>query len=226
MVGHCQIAACTRGENALSPSLIVENLHHISPSLRVNQQECAHEFFTCLFNALLRSHVIGVDPELNSNVMITTEQEQRAPVYQVFGGHVQTRVECLSCGYLGDALEAFSSLVLEIENSPSASLDGCFHHFIEVVHLDDANMYVCPQCKSPTGALLRKSLRKSPNTLVLLLKRFDSNRVSNKNAHVLFPLNLDFGVYKIDKPGDVNANYDLTGVVVRDGENLQCSHYY
>lgn len=101
------------------------------------------------------------------------------------------------------------------------SLSSCFKNFITIEKLNEGNEWYCPKCKSHQLAQKKMEIYKSPNILIIHLKRF-TNR-SKIDSFVDFPIEgLDISDYLLQK--DENNIYDLFAIANHFG-GLGGGHY-
>ena len=86
--------------------------------------------------------------------------------------------------------------LLGISESSRVSLQDCLLHFMKSEKLSEMNAYFCEHCKKKNDSLKRMSIHKSPEVLVLHLKRFRhdggyyggakiSKHVSRRRFHII-----------------------------------------
>lgn len=125
-------------------------------------------------------------------------------VKQHFGGIVSNQIICKGCPHSYEREEPFLALNLEVKNKKS--IIGGLNSYIEGETLDGDNAYLCEKCNMKVKAVMRSSVKKLPNYLILVLKRFDfdfERGVKLKiNEYCEFPLELDmqpFTRYELQK---------------------------
>jgi ubiquitin carboxyl-terminal hydrolase 4/11/15 len=105
-----------------------------------------------------------------------------------------------------------------LKQDPAFSLEQCLDHFTSEEILDKDNMWVCPMCRDPKQALKKLLILKSPEVLIIHLKRFKKEVYRNGTVGSIkvttaidFPLhNLDLSPYIYSDRND--AKYDLFAV--------------
>lgn len=88
------------------------------------------------------------------------------------------QVKCLSCGHASNTFEPFLDISLEINRAATVNL--ALERFTNVEFLDGDNKYKCPKENVMVRAAKRMTIDKSPNVLVLQLKRFEFSRLGRK----------------------------------------------
>jgi ubiquitin C-terminal hydrolase len=103
------------------------------------------------------------------------------------------------------------------------SIERCLAEFTSPEALSDP--LVCSQCQQRTLSQKRLRINKLPQVLLLHLKRFDSNRQHKMRLPVAFPLRgLSLDPF-LSGAHDVSTAYNLVGVVVHQGADLNQGHY-
>ncbi|KAI0390532.1 hypothetical protein F5Y17DRAFT_55790 [Xylariaceae sp. FL0594] len=140
----------------------------------------------------------------------------------------------------GGALETWDSCNVlsdpELERAQEArakrrkrgvTLDECLDEFERDEVLSEADMWYCPRCKEHRRASKKLDLWKTPDILVIHLKRFSSSgfRRDKLETFVDFPTeNLDIASRVLQKEGGKKEVYDLIGVDCHFG-GLGGGHY-
>lgn len=94
------------------------------------------------------------------------------------------------------------------------TLEECLDEFGREEILSENDAWYCPRCKKHRRASKKFELWKSPDILVMHLKRFSANRLfrDKLDAHVDFPLELDMsGRVQMSEPEE-SLKYDLIAV--------------
>lgn len=125
-----------------------------------------------------------------------TPQEQL--VKQDFGGTLVT--ECIgkdACAHHSERNEPCLSVQLQVKNKKS--IHEGLEDYVEGDLLENDNAYQCDFCETKVTALRRVCIKYLPNTLVLVLRRFEfdfdtMNRVK-VNDYCEFPFELDMEPY-------------------------------
>ncbi|WAQ98006.1 UBP3-like protein [Mya arenaria] len=157
-------------------------------------------------------------------------------VSAIFGGLLQSEVNCLICGVESKKHDPFLDLSLDIpvqyhnvkttkgkENMdlPVCHLSECLTHFTEVEELEETELYMCTGCKKKQRSTKKFWIRRLPNVLCLHVKRFKwvTSFRQKLETYIDFPLtNLDMNKYILDmhetRGTTVGSNiYDLAAVI-------------
>jgi ubiquitin C-terminal hydrolase len=153
-------------------------------------------------------------------------------VTDLFGGQLQSRIQCQHCNYVSRTFDPFLDICVEIPRSGSktllqkarifaestkSTLDACLQRFTAEEVLDGENMWKCDRCKQLRKAVKRLAIYKLPKVLVISFKRFRWGATSREqaakvDADVEFPIDvgLDLRPYLADtldsEIGDASSN--------------------
>ena len=151
--------------------------------------------------------------------------------------------------YYSQTEEQFYRITLDIKGHKN--LENALDAYVKGEILDGDNKYYVEKYKRKLSIKKRTSLKKIGNVIIIHLKRFEFDFVTfhnNKlNDYLEFPLeinlkkwtraflrmnelkdNNDNNISKEEKDNldDEKMNYELTGILVHSGSNLQSGHYY
>jgi ubiquitin carboxyl-terminal hydrolase 9/24 len=202
----------------------------------VYEQMDADEFFNIFMDRL-------------ENLIKGTAQEN--VIKQHFGGKLSTELICKGCPHYSEREEPFMALSLQVKNKKS--LFQSLSSFVEGEMLEGDNAYFCEECKKKVNTLRRVCLKKLPNHLICVMKRFefdyDTMQKVKINDYCEFPMKLNIEPYtqqglrkaeksKKNEAGGVSEEphatdeypadyfeYKLTGVVIHLG-SADSGHYY
>ena len=150
-----------------------------------------------------------------------SHEKEYSFIVELFYGQYHSRSMC-DCGATSDAFEPFCYLPLPITHRTS-NIIHCLNEFTHPETLDDDNKYNCESCREKTNAKRQLVFWKTPDVLVMTLKRF--NMMHKVTKMIDFPLEgLDLSDYVngYDKHRSV---YDLYGVSNHTGGTMG-GHYY
>lgn len=110
-----------------------------------------------------------------------------------FGGLFSNELICKECPHSYDREEPFLAINLPVKNKKT--ITDSLGSFIEGEILDGDNAYYCEECKTKVKTVKRVSIKKLPNYLIFVLKRFeydfDMNARVKVNDYCEFPLELN-----------------------------------
>ena len=107
-------------------------------------------------------------------------------------------------------------------NSAHINIYDCFEQLTKPERLDEQNEWYCPKCKQFQRANKKIDIYKTPNILIIQLKRFNNRR--KIDTTVDFPINnLDISKYVISKNND-ELKYDLFAIGNHFG-SMGVGHY-
>lgn len=175
-----------------------------------------------LLDGMTRAELLGCTAALSGATVVSWKREMQADVHKVFGGVLESRVQCRSCRHVSVTTEPFLDLSLEIARV--GTVEKALERFTAEEILQGDNRYRCEACRKLVVAAKRFSVRRAPNVLTLHLKRFDRNRKDAR--YIQYPDQLDLAPYMIGRPKGMTAKYSLTGVLIHQGSSRQFGHYY
>lgn len=154
-----------------------------------------------------------------------TFKKQYSKILEIFYGQFYSCVQCNLCQATSNTYDAFNILSLSITANTNNIYD-CLDLFTKKEVLDNNNKWQCEKCKQYGNAYKNISILKSPNILIIVLKRFNFNLFSSKiNKLISFPLNdlnLDKYISGYDK---YKSKYDAIGIINHVG-GMTGGHYY
>ncbi|CAD8154340.1 unnamed protein product [Paramecium pentaurelia] len=159
-----------------------------------------------------------------------------------FGGVISNEIIGKTCPHYSEREEPFFAISLPVANKKN--LEECLQTLVQGDLLEGENAYSCEQCNKKVSALKRTCIKKLPDHLILVLKRFnfdfDLMAKAKINERIEFPFELDLLPYsqqglrqqenranpqkEQDNPQEY-YQYRLTGVVIHIG-SADCGHYY
>ncbi|XP_031420691.1 ubiquitin carboxyl-terminal hydrolase 3 isoform X2 [Clupea harengus] len=237
-------------QTAFSPDALFYVIWKIMPSFRGYQQQDAHEFMRYLLDHLhreLQGSRNGAHRSPVSADAIKAEDKcwingTSTVVTSIFGGILQSEVNCLICGTESRKLDPFLDLSLDIpsqfrikrskdqEPGPTCTLRDCLRSFTELEELDETELYMCYKCKKRQKSTKKFWVQKLPKVLCLHLKRFHwTAYLRNKvDTYVEFPMRgLGMRNYLLEPESALPQDclYDLAAVVVHHGSGVGSGHY-
>lgn len=150
-----------------------------------------------------------------------------------FEGTLCNQLICKECPHSSERDEAFLGLNIEVKNKKNLA-EG-LSKFIESEILEGDNAYFCERCKRKVNTIKRVVIKKLPNHLMFVLKRFEFDfDTFNKvkiNDFYEFPIMIDMKPYTIYQNcektpyEDDYFQYKLSGVIIHLGI-ADAGHYY
>ncbi|XP_055812763.1 ubiquitin carboxyl-terminal hydrolase 18 isoform X2 [Solanum dulcamara] len=190
-----------------SPIGILSVLPNIGGNLSCEKQEDAHEFMRFAIDTM---QSVLLDEFDGDKAVPLSAQE--TIIQHIFGGHLQSRVQCTKCGNISNQYENMMDLTVEIHEDAD-SLEECLDRYSAEECMDGENMYKCDRCDDYVKAWKRLTIRKAPNILTIALKRFQREGFGKLNKRVIFPENLDLNP-NMSEAGDHNDFFQLYAVIV------------
>ena len=151
--------------------------------------------------------------------------------------------------YYSQTNEDFYRITLDIKGYKS--LEDALNAYVKEEILDGDNKYNVEKYKKKISIKKRTSLKKLGNVVIIHLKRFEFDfytfQKNKLNDYLKFPLNINLKRWTTtylrinevkdnmenniseeekDNLKDEKMNYELTGILIHSGANLQSGHYY
>lgn len=143
-------------------------------------------------------------------------------IVELFYGQYHAQATCGECGTISDSFDPFCYLSLPI-TPRTGNIIHCLNEFTHPETLSDDNKYDCEKCEKKTDAKRQLIFWKTPDVLIMTLKRFNlMHKVTKKIDFPLEGLNLGDYVNGYDKHRSV---YDLYAVGNHIGGTAG-GHYY
>ncbi|KAE8786849.1 Ubiquitin carboxyl-terminal hydrolase 19 [Hordeum vulgare] len=193
--------------HAFAPMNILSRLRNIGGNLGFGRQEDAHEFMRFAIDKMQSACL----DEYGGEKVVDHSTQETTVIQHIFGGRLQSQVQCTACGMVSNRYENMMDLTVEIHGD-AESLEKCLDQFTAVEWLDGDNKYKCDGCNDYVKARKHLTVHQAPNILTITLKRFQSGRFGKLNKKVTFPTTLDLTPYMSTTDG--TDQYDLYAVVV------------
>lgn len=191
-----------------SPVNIISRLTNIGGTLGYGRQEDAHEFMRYAIDTM---QSVCLD-EFGGEKMVPPRSQETTLVQYIFGGLLQSQVQCTVCNNVSEQYENMMDLTVEIHGD-AVSLEECLDQFTAKEWLQGDNMYKCDRCSDYVKACKRLTIRRPPNVLTIALKRFKGGRYGKLNKRISFPETLDLRPY-MSRGGEGSDVYRLYAVIV------------
>lgn len=197
-----------QGESPLSPTRILSQIQRMRSQLGDGRQEDAHELLRISIDSM---QSICLD-EVGGEKLVDQTMQKTTFIQQMFGGSLQSKVQCMRCYRESLCFENMLDLTVEIHGDIE-SLEDALAQFTASELLDGENKYKCNRCKFYVKAKKQLAVHEAPNILTIALKRFKNGKFGKLNKHVPFPEVLDISPY-MSGTGDTPPLYMLYAVVV------------
>lgn len=159
------------------------------------------------------------------------EKNDYSIIKKFFIGYQMSNITCSLCNTSSPSFESFITLSLTIpyinyEANKVYTLEECFDYMIKIETLDNNNKCKCNICGYLNNSYKETILWKTPDILVIHLKKFDynMNKINNPIIYPLDNLNLDY-YFNNKSPYSQNNNYKLIGINIHIGFSLHAGHY-
>ncbi|CAD5329656.1 unnamed protein product [Arabidopsis thaliana] len=191
-----------------SPMNIISRLTNIGGTLGYGRQEDAHEFMRYAIDMM---QSVCLD-EFGGEKIVPPRSQETTLIQYIFGGLLQSQVQCTVCNHVSDQYENMMDLIVEMHGD-AGSLEECLDQFTAEEWLHGDNMYKCDRCSDYVKACKRLTIRRAPNILTIALKRYQGGRYGKLNKRISFPETLDLNPY-MSEGGDGSDVYKLYAVIV------------
>ena len=122
---------------------------------------------------------------------------QEKVMTNLFQGVFANEFICKDCPHYSEREEPFMAVILQVKNKNSV-LDS-LKFYVEGEMLEGDNAYYCETCEKKVNTLKRQCIKRMPNILFLVLKRFefdfDTMQKVKVNDYCEFPFELDMSPY-------------------------------
>lgn len=161
-----------------------------------------------------------LDVEMN---WINHIKNECSPFKDMFYGQLISQIICGSCNHIHHNYEIYSTLPLPIKDtmSKSYSLYDVLETYFEKEYINnDIKEWTCDECKTKTKSVKCLKLWKTPQILIICLKRFD-HTLKKKTTQVIMPTVLDMTKYSLINS---ECKYELKAVANHVG-SFGSGHY-
>lgn len=147
---------------------------------------------------------------------------ETSALYQIFGGYIQTKLECAACNQPENTYSSFLSLSLDL--TQCSSVERCLtKYFKEQV----STVKECVHCQNEGELTGKRSVYKTPMTLAIRLQRFNQDCDRTKiNKTVKFEETIDISrIVTESEKENVNTKYNLYSIIVHTGDAIHNGRY-
>lgn len=141
-------------------------------------------------------------------------------VQSAFGGRSVTESRCDACGQKSERFDTFRELQLSFPNSDNQTTQSLINYYLQPEKMCGENQYHCDNCKRLTDGIRLTKVIEPPTRLILTLKQFRYDPVSQQRTKILQRVTLD-ELIQIE-----NVQYELYASVVHYGSSVDSGHYY
>ncbi|PVV01137.1 hypothetical protein BB560_004456, partial [Smittium megazygosporum] len=232
---------------SISPSQITSRLKIISKTMRIGEQEDAHEFLRKLIDKIVDSEatnsfkyrhcsnidIHGLSRTPSDPIVNTTDihNDLNSSVYnKIFAGYIQNQIICQSCKYQSNKTDKFFDLSLNLQKC--SSIHQALSGYFAPETLKGNNAYLCSNCKNKSSAIKQFKIVKSPQIMTVQLCRFCPISGAKISNFISYPTQIDMKPYISSNPKDNNDSnsssdtYSLYAVLVHSGSYADMGHYY
>jgi ubiquitin carboxyl-terminal hydrolase 9/24 len=124
-------------------------------------------------------------------------KEEEKVIKNLYQGVFANEFICKGCPHYSEREENFMTISLQVKNKHS--IQESLESFVEGEMLEGDNAYYCEKCEKKMNTLKRCCIKRMPNVLFMVLKRFEFNfDTMNKfkiNDYCEFPMKIDMKEY-------------------------------
>ncbi|KAJ2964905.1 hypothetical protein NQZ79_g352 [Umbelopsis isabellina] len=208
-----------KANNSISPTRLVGKLRAIASTMKPGRQEDAHEFLRHLMHAAQKCC-------LASYGILDQRSQETTVLHQIFGGYLQSQIECFRCKTITKSFEPFLDLSVDIH--AGKTLTRALEDYTNYHQMNDDNKYHCESCDDKVAARKRITIYKAPKALTIHLKRFSfkDGRINKVDKLVTYKEQLDIRPHVTDgQQKGVQGTYNLLAVLVHSGATTHSGHY-
>ncbi|EGR27738.1 ubiquitin carboxyl-terminal hydrolase family protein, putative [Ichthyophthirius multifiliis] len=144
-------------------------------------------------------------------------------VDQLFCGQLISEVQCNKCEHVSCAYDPFLDLSLSIDDKNLQNIDQCLENFFKAEQID--GNYKCEKCNKISKPQKKIRIGKTPQILVLHLKRFKMFPYKKKiNSNISYSHILDIKRYCSLQNNQNQVNYKLFSIISHSG-GVEYGHY-
>lgn len=215
----------------ISPSKFVSKVRKQNSMFDNDEHHDAHEFLNFLLNDLIES--INFDTSILKTRFRRMQQHFCMPdenektwVENVFGGTIQCKMTCITCGRTSIVNQAV--LDISVETVEDSTLSDCLLRSTDKEYMRSIDKIFCAHCNSLQEGERTIRMIKPPIVLAIHLKRFkfvEQIQQHKKLRHkVMFPDTLELQL-KENEEQKFMALYKLNSVIAHVGNGPMEGHY-
>ena len=201
----------------------------IANNLNFTEQMDADEFYGILIDKIEKDIKEIYCPKIEDKTMEKKEDTYKyKDIFNYFFGiKVLDELRFTDCGHKRYNEFCYYNIQIEIKNCNN--IYESLNNYFKAEIMDGDNKINCEECKTKRACHKHLLLKSLPNILVISLKRFEFDYETmlkfKLNKYFEFPFQLNMKDYMIESHVEKSTEYDLTGIVVHNGES-DFGHYY
>ena len=141
-------------------------------------------------------------------------------VDRLFAGQQETTVTCLTCKTVSTSYTPFLDIILTLLGHDT--VEQSLREYFQSEKLDD--LYECDKCEKKTKAIKANFITKTPNFLILVMKKFSP--VTYKKIEERISYNFDLNLKRFSKGHTGDTTFSLQSIIIHKGPRANRGHYY
>lgn len=227
--------------HSIIPRKFINALRKTITSIDIHEQNDINEFIIIFLDRLNTDIAYKYDFDINSisrtfdqmghlkynmdkawNTQVSKEYSALIPMF--YGQHI-SQISCGNCIKIHHNYEIFSELSLPIDDSTNTLYDCFDKHFKDEVlnSSEKDDPWKCDKCNKTYKSDKCVLMWKTPEILIISLKRFDALSMRKNPKSIDVPNILDITKYTINKN---NCKYRLCSAAIHMGYSQLGGHYY
>lgn len=227
--------------HSLIPRKFINAMKKHITSLDIHEQNDINEFLIIFLDRLNRDIAYKLDYDPNDKPRVFDQmghlrynmdkawnlqvcREYSALISMFYGQHI-SQINCSNCMKIHHNYEIFSEISVPIDDQTSSLYDCLDKHFKdEMLNTSDKDdPWTCDKCKKNSRSEKCVLMWRTPEILIISVKRFDAASMRKNAKPIEIPSILDVSKYTINKS---NYKYSLCSVAIHMGYSQLGGHYY
>lgn len=194
------------------------------------EQQDVHEFFMFYIDTIAKL-TIGTHKQasnfINNHLYISYQKEYEKDnlntsiFYPIFNGYFIVKYTCRSCGLAFHKFEKFNTIILDCKGNKS--LDTLVNSYFEEDYLKAVCKECCKGDSEGVEHYIHKQIYTLPETLCILLNRFDPETGNKREFSVSVSETIDLCEFYKGKDA---SKYKLTSSIIHEGSSIFSGHYF
>lgn len=226
------------GHHSLIPRKFINALKSNITSIEINEQNDINEFLIIFLDKINRNIAV-VRPIENNNKMAGDQfsvlnrlmenawnsqtSKEYSSLVPMFYGQLISQINCGCCMKIHHNYELFSDLSVPISDNCNTLYDCLDEHFKDEIVNTDEKLWTCDKCKNKYESNKCVLMWRSPQILIISLKRFSVQTMRKNAKNIKIPETLDISKYCLKNKNNI---YKLVAAGIHMGFSQLGGHYY